>query len=188
MYLLFAHEPYYPGPAAQEINTSVVPAASLLHPHIRQPDGARIHVLLTRGRRPGHIVPPATLTHELDGGTHWPTIGDWETVTTDLVRLIRSQNCDALSLGLAPLARALVCTGPYSQVRTHDPATGRSQVFGPAERSEVLAAIGSRLLQAEAGMPLWPGDDLLASVRSAQSTVNIQVQDPAFDRFRRSEL
>ena len=163
VYLLFAHEPYHPGPASQEINTSVVPAASLLHPHIRQPDGTRIHALLTHGRRPGHIVPLATLTHELDGGIHWPAIGDWETVTTDLIRLIRSQSCDALSLGLPPLARALVCTGPYSQVRTHDPATGRIQVFGPADRSEVLAAIGSRLLQAEAGIPLWPGDGLLAS-------------------------
>ncbi|PWJ02574.1 hypothetical protein DKG34_37870 [Streptomyces sp. NWU49] len=165
VYLLFAHEPYYPGPADQEINTSVVSASSLLHPHIRQPDGARIHALLTRGRRPGHIVPLATLTHELGGGTDWPAIGDWETVTADLVRLIRSRGCDALSLGLPPLARALVCTGPYSRVRIHDPATGCFQVFGPADRSEVLAAIGSHLLQAEAGVPLWPGDGLLVPVR-----------------------
>ncbi|MEU9547274.1 hypothetical protein AB0E09_54350, partial [Streptomyces mirabilis] len=32
VYLLFAHEPYYPGPGTQEINTTVVAADSLLHP------------------------------------------------------------------------------------------------------------------------------------------------------------
>lgn len=39
--MLFAHEAYYPA-AAQEINTPLVAAASLLHPRVRQPDGARI--------------------------------------------------------------------------------------------------------------------------------------------------
>ncbi|MFD0507771.1 hypothetical protein ACFQ0G_43430 [Streptomyces chiangmaiensis] len=32
VYLLFAHEPYYPGPGSREINTTVVAADSLLHP------------------------------------------------------------------------------------------------------------------------------------------------------------
>lgn len=67
VYLLFAHEAYYPADA-QEINTSLIAAASLLNPRVRQPDGARIYDRLTRGRRPGGIVPLATLTHELDGG------------------------------------------------------------------------------------------------------------------------
>ncbi|MFJ3446003.1 hypothetical protein ACIPM2_33070 [Streptomyces sp. NPDC086081] len=31
VYLLFAHEPYYPGPDTREINTTVVAADSLLH-------------------------------------------------------------------------------------------------------------------------------------------------------------
>ncbi|GHB72015.1 hypothetical protein GCM10010377_73220 [Streptomyces viridiviolaceus] len=66
VYLLFAHEAYYPAPS-QEINTSLVAAASLLHPRVRQPDGTRIHERLTRGRRPGEIVPLSTLTDELDG-------------------------------------------------------------------------------------------------------------------------
>jgi hypothetical protein len=39
VYLLFAHEAYYPA-AAREINTSLAAAASLLHPRVRQPDGA----------------------------------------------------------------------------------------------------------------------------------------------------
>jgi hypothetical protein len=77
VYLLFAHEPYYPA-AAREINTTVVAAASLLHPRVRQPDGARIHDRLVHGRRPGEIVPLSTLTHELDGGARWPEVGDWE--------------------------------------------------------------------------------------------------------------
>ncbi len=80
VYLLFAHEPYYPGPGTQEINTTVVAAGSLRHPQVRQPDGVRIHDLLIQGRQPGEIIPLATLTHELNGGADWPKIGDWEGV------------------------------------------------------------------------------------------------------------
>ncbi|MFF0764326.1 hypothetical protein ACFYWH_30495 [Streptomyces sp. NPDC003737] len=49
VYLLFAHEPYYPGPGAREINTTVVAAGSLLQPQVHQPDGVRIHDRLTQG-------------------------------------------------------------------------------------------------------------------------------------------
>ncbi|MDN3028258.1 hypothetical protein [Streptomyces sp. S.PB5] len=48
VYLLFAHEPYYPHADTQEINTTVVCADSLLHPRVLQPDGARIHDRRTR--------------------------------------------------------------------------------------------------------------------------------------------
>lgn len=113
VYLLFAHEAYYPA-HGQEINTSLVAAASLLHPRVRQPDGTRIHERLTHSRRPGEIVPLATLTHELDGGTLWLQVGDWAAVTADLLKLIHDRGCDALSLGLPPIARALVCSGPRS--------------------------------------------------------------------------
>lgn len=160
VYLLFSHEAYYPA-AAQEINTSLVAAASLLHPRVRQPDGARIYDLLTRGRRPGEIVPLATLTHELDGGTRWPEVGDWEAVTEDLLQLIQDGECDALSLGLPDIARALVCSGPHSEVRVYDPAAGRHQAYGPAERIKVLVEVGRQLAWAEAGCALWPGDGLL---------------------------
>ncbi|MEU8868015.1 hypothetical protein [Streptomyces umbrinus] len=161
VYLLFAHEAYYPA-AAQEINTSVVAAASLLHPRVRQPDGARIYDRLTRGRRPGEIVPLATLTHELDGGTRWPEVGDWEAVTSDLLQLIRDRECDALSLDLPDIARALVCSGPHSEIRVYDPTAGRHQAYGPAERIEVLVEVGRQLARVEAGCALWPGDGLLA--------------------------
>ncbi|KQX70133.1 hypothetical protein [Streptomyces sp. Root1310] len=166
VYLLFAHEAYHLA-AAQEINTSLVPAASLLHPRVRQPDGARIYDRLTRGRQPGEIVPLATLTHELDGGTRWPEVGDWEAVTADLLQLIRDRECDALSLRLPHIARALVCSGPYSEIRVYDPAAGRYQAYGPAERIDVLVEVGRQLAWAEAGYVLRTGDGRASSPRSS---------------------
>ncbi|WP_406469853.1 hypothetical protein [Streptomyces sp. NBC_01615] len=168
VYLLFAHEAYYPAPA-QEINTSLVAAASLLHPHVRQPDGARIHDRLTRGRRPGEIVPLSTLTHELDGGALWPDVGDWAAVTADLLQLIQDRECDGLSLGLPDIARALVCSGPQSEVRVYDPAAERYQAYGAADRIEVLAEVGRQLAWAEAGCTLWPGDGLLVPVNPGET-------------------
>ncbi|MFF2520003.1 hypothetical protein [Streptomyces sp. NPDC058086] len=100
VYLLFAHEPYYPSLGTREINTTVVTADTLLHPQVQQPDGARIHDLLIRGRQPGEIIPLATPTHELNGSADRPTVGDFEPVTTDMVQLVQTQMCDALSLGL----------------------------------------------------------------------------------------
>ncbi|MCX4993361.1 hypothetical protein [Streptomyces sp. NBC_00568] len=169
VYLLFAHEAYYPA-AGQEINTSLVAAASLLHPRVRQPDGARIHDRLTRGRRQAEIVPLSTLTHELDGGTRWPEVGDWEAVTADLLQLIQDGACDALSLDLPYIARALVCSGPHSRVRAYDPAAGRYQTWGPADRIEVLVEVGKQLAFAEAGRALWPGDGLLRPAHPGKGT------------------
>ncbi|MGW1562780.1 hypothetical protein ACWCQ1_40715 [Streptomyces sp. NPDC002144] len=161
VYLLFAHEPYYPGPGTQEINTTVVVADSLLHPQVRQPDGARIHDLLTQGRQPGEIIPLATLTHELNGGADWPSVGDWESVTTDLLQLVRDGDCDALSLGLPEIARALVCTGPHSHVRAYDAATNDFVVYGASERAAVLDEVGMFLTGIATEQPFWPGDSLL---------------------------
>ncbi|MCX4427167.1 hypothetical protein [Streptomyces mirabilis] len=161
VYLLFAHEPYHPGPGAQEINATVVTADTLLHPQVQQPDGARIHDLLTRGRQPGEIIPLATLTHELNGGAGWPTVGDFERVTTDLVQLVRTQMCDALSLGLPEIARALICTGLDSEVRAFDAAAGESIVYGPDDRVKVLAEVGMFLTGIATEQPFWPGDGLL---------------------------
>ncbi|MBO7935633.1 hypothetical protein JTP77_006635 [Streptomyces sp. S9] len=162
VYLLFAHEPYYPGPATQEINTTIVAAASVLHPHVCQPDGARIHDLLTQQPRPGEVVPLSTLTHELDGGAGWPAVGDWERVTNDLVRLVRAGHCDALSLGLSEIGRALVCVGPASHVRAYDAAAGDFITYGPTERAAVLADIRTLLAGLVTERDLWPGDGLLA--------------------------
>ncbi|MEU2587323.1 hypothetical protein ABZ612_31295 [Streptomyces avermitilis] len=160
VYLLFAHEPYYPAPG-QEINTSLVAATTLLHPGVRQPDGARIHDLLTHGRRPGEIVPLATLTHELDGGADWPKIGDWERVTGDLLRLIRQSGCDALSLGLPAIARALICNGPDTELRAYDATADRYIPYGRASRTAVLDQLADHLDRAVSPHGLWPGDGLL---------------------------
>ncbi|WP_225320927.1 hypothetical protein [Streptomyces luteolifulvus] len=168
VYLLFAHEPYYPT-AAQEINTTVVAAASLLLPHVRQPDGARIHGLLVHGRRPGEIVPLSTLTHELDRGTRWPEVGDWETVTENLLQVVRDRDCDALSLGLPEIARALVCVGPHSQIRAVDSTSGADRMYGPADRIGVLVEVGRQLAWAEAGCPMWPGEGLLPPINPADA-------------------
>ncbi|MGP4049349.1 hypothetical protein [Streptomyces sp. 2A115] len=162
VYLLFAHEPYHPGPGTQEINTTLVPAACLLHPRVRQPDGAQIHDRLTQGRQPGEIVPLATLTHELNGGADWPTVGDWESVITDLLQLVRAGECDALGLGLPEIARALICTGPHNHVRAFDAAAGESIAYGPTERAAVLAEVDTFLACLVAERDLWPGDGLLA--------------------------
>lgn len=171
-YLLFAHEAYYPGPGGtQEINVTVVAAGSLLHPQICQPDGARIHHLLTRGRQPGEIVPLATLTHELGGGADWPAVGDWERVTTDLLHLVRLGDCDALSLGLPEIARALICTGPHSHVRAYDAAAQDFVDYGPAQRAAVLAEVNAFLAGLVAEQDLWPGDDLLAPITPTASAV-----------------
>ncbi|WP_405654005.1 hypothetical protein [Streptomyces sp. NBC_00019] len=165
-YLLFAHEAYYPDSGTQEINTTVVAAASLLHPQVRQPDGARIHDRLTRGRRPGEIIPLSTLTHELDGGASWPAVGDWATVTTDLVQLVRTGECDALSLGLPEIGRAFVCVGPDSQVRVFDAAADQVITYGPQERVAVLAEVDRFLTGLVAERPFWPGDGLLPPIIS----------------------
>jgi len=163
-YLLFAHEPYYPGPGTQEINTTVVAADTLLHPQVQQPDGARIHDLLTRARTPGEIIPLSTLTHELCGGAHWPQVGDWETVTTDLVDLVRAGECDALSLGLPEIGRALICVGPHSQVRVLDAASDQVIAYGPQERAAVLAEVDMFLTGLVAEREFWPGDGLLPPI------------------------
>ncbi|MFJ8787014.1 hypothetical protein [Streptomyces sp. NPDC102476] len=161
VYLLFAHEPYYPGPGSQEINTTIVAADSLLHPKVCQPDGARIHDLLTQERQPGEIIPLSTLSHELGGGADWPTLGDWERVTTDLVQLVHVGDCDALSLGLPEIARALVCAGPHSHVRAFDAAAGEFIDYGPEDRAAALAEVGAFLARLVAEQKFWPGDGLL---------------------------
>jgi hypothetical protein len=161
VYLLFAHKPYYPGPGAQEINTTVVAADSLLHPKVRQPDGVRIHDLLTQGRQPGEIIPLATLTHELNGGADWPKVGDWQGVTTDLLQLVHTGRCDALSVGLPEIARALLCVGPHSHVRTYNAAAGDFVTYGSAERAAVLDEVGRFLAGIATEQPFWPGDSLL---------------------------
>ncbi|MGW5251239.1 hypothetical protein ACWEQN_47655, partial [Streptomyces sp. NPDC004129] len=82
----------------------------------------------------------------------------------------RSERQQLLSLGLPDIARALVCSGPHSQVRAYDPAAGRYQLYGPADRIEVLVEVGRQLAWAKAECAWWPGDGLLAPVNPEEAT------------------
>lgn len=77
------------------------------------------------------------------------------------MQLVRSGDCDALSLGLPEIARALVCTGPHSNVRAFDAAADEFIVYGAAERAAVLAEVDVFLASLVAEQDLWPGDGLL---------------------------
>jgi hypothetical protein len=79
-----------------------------------------------------------------------------------LLQLVRAGECDALSLGLPEIARALICTGPYSHVRAFDSAADQFIAYGPTERAAVLAEVGTFLAPLVAEQALWPGDDLLS--------------------------
>jgi hypothetical protein len=75
--------------------------------------------------------------------------------------LVRVGECDALSLGLPEIARALICTGPHSHVRTYDAAADQFIAYGPTERVAVLAEVGMFLAPLVAEQGLWPGASLL---------------------------
>ncbi|MGW7067065.1 hypothetical protein ACWGII_18590 [Streptomyces sp. NPDC054855] len=165
IYFLFAHEPYYPPHGLHEVNTTIVAADTLLHTHVGQPDGARMHRLLYQGQRTeGEIVPLATLTHELDGGARWAQIANWEKVVDDLLALTRFGSCDSVGLGLPALERALVCGGPHTRVINFNPATGQRETHGPQERAAVLATLAENLKTRQAGRALWPGAGLLPAI------------------------
>lgn len=152
VYLLFAHEPYFPPNGMREVNATIVAAGALLHSRVRQPDGARIHRLLHNGRRiDREIVPLATLTHELDGGAGGVQIADWEQVSADVLALTRLGSCDSFGIGLPSLARALLCSSPHSQVVDYNPETGRREVHGPEQREAVLTALSGHLRTARVG-------------------------------------
>ncbi|MEV6758418.1 hypothetical protein [Streptomyces sp. NPDC051214] len=166
LYFLFAHEPYYPPHGLHEVNTTIVAADTLLHPHVRQPDGARMHHYLHQGQRTkGEIVPLATLTHELDGGAGWEQTAHWEKVVDDLLALARFGSCDSLGLGLPALERALMCSAPHTRVINCNPDTGQRETHGPDQRAAVLATLTENLQTTQAGRALWPGAGLLPAIR-----------------------
>ncbi|MEV0521808.1 hypothetical protein AB0I66_00125 [Streptomyces sp. NPDC050439] len=166
IYFLFAHAPYYPPHGLREVNTTIVAADTLLHPHVRQPDGARMHRLLHTGRRiDGQIVPLATLTHELDGGAGWEQTAHWENVLDDLLTLARFGSCDSVDLALPALERALVCSSPQARVINLNPQTGQRETHGPEQRAAVLATLSENLRTRQGGRALWPGAGLLPALR-----------------------
>ncbi|MDX3266034.1 hypothetical protein AB0N87_38275 [Streptomyces sp. NPDC093228] len=78
-----------------------------------------------------------------------------------LLQLVRSGDCDALSVDLPEIARALVCTGPHSHVRAYNAATDDFIAYGPTERTAVLAELNTFLAGLVVEQELWPGDGLV---------------------------
>ncbi|MDQ1033545.1 hypothetical protein QF035_011214 [Streptomyces umbrinus] len=77
------------------------------------------------------------------------------------MQLVRAGERDALSLGLPEIARALIITGPHSQVRAFDAAADQFITYGPEERAAVLAEVDRFLTGLISELELWPGDGLL---------------------------
>jgi hypothetical protein len=166
VYFLTLHEPYEAPEHPVPINATIVHALTLLHPSVPQPDGGLIYRCLTEfpGRTPGCVVPLSTLTFELNGGQWWHKIGDWERVSDAVAYIARTQQCDAMPVGLPQVAAVLLAGGPNTTHTLHHPGGGRSQV-GAAERREELLKL-TRHVHANADQgAFWPGDNLVAPPR-----------------------
>lgn len=163
VHLLALHEPYRASEHPVPINATIVHALTLLQPTVPQPVGGLMYRCLTEfpGRSPGCVVPLSTLTFELDGGRGWNQIGDWEQVVEVVVKLTRVKRCDAIPLGLAPLAAQLLSQGPNTIHDLHHPDGTRLRV-GPAERQEQLDDLTDRVRAFVARGPFWPGGNLVS--------------------------
>ena len=139
VYLLVLHEPYESAEHPVPVDATIVHALTLLHQAVPQPDSGRMYRCLTEfpSRTPGCLVPLSTLTFELDGGRLWPQVADWQAVTDAVVRLSRTKACDAMPLGLPPVATALLASGPATTVTMHRP-DGSRQIAGGAERQDCI--------------------------------------------------
>lgn len=164
VYLLALHEPYQQPGHAYPINATIVHAKTLLHVAIAQPDGGLMYRCLTEfpNRRAGSVVPLSTLTYELDGGKLWSQIGDWEQVVACVVHLSRTQQCDAMPLGLPEVAAALLSSGPTTTLHLSLPGGRRSEI-GSAERQAQLEEITGYVRRFAHEGAFWPGDDLTAA-------------------------
>ncbi|WP_405114371.1 hypothetical protein OG559_09410 [Micromonospora sp. NBC_01405] len=162
VHFLAVHEPYEAPEHPVPINATIVHARTLLHPAVTQPDGALMYRCLTEfpDREPGCVVPLSTLTYELDGGAGWSLVGDWASVVDDIVWLSQQRKCDAMPLGLPPLAATLLSHGPATKHTVHY-IDAPSEIVGPAERRRELAQLTAAVRQYVARGPFWPGDDLV---------------------------
>lgn len=165
VHLLTLHEPYEAPEHPVPINATIVHALTLLHPaRFRNPTVGLMYRCLTEfpHRSPGCVVPLSTLTFELDGGRGWYQIGDWQRVVEVVVELARVKRCDAMHLGLPPMAASLLSQSPHTIHHLHHSDGIRSTVVGPAERQEHLDELTDRVREFVARAPFWPGADLLS--------------------------
>jgi hypothetical protein len=161
VYLLILHGPYQSAEHPVPVDATIVHALTLLHHAVPQPDGGRMYRCLTEfpSRVPGCVVPLSTLTFELDGGSLWPQVADWEAVVDAVVALTRDKACDAIPLGLPPVMSALLANGPATVLTATGP-DGRSTVKGGREREEYIAELTSVVRDFAAQGPFFPGDNL----------------------------
>ena len=155
VYLLFLNRPPDDVPA-DDGGATVVPAASLYHPELPQPDAQRLFDRVTRhpGRRPGALVFLSDLTAELASERlSWSQVGiDYEAVTDRLVALHRRGEVWALRLAqLSDLAVTLLASGPDTQIYVAAPEGGPPELLDlsirQARREELRAMIRADLEQ-----------------------------------------
>jgi hypothetical protein len=153
VHLLFLNRPPDDVPA-DDGGATVVPAASLHHPELPQPDAQRLFDRVTRhpARHPGALIFLSDLTAELASeGLSWPQIGvDYEAVTDRLVALYRRGEVHALRLAhLSELAVALLASGPHGQIYVTAPHGGPPELIDSAifqvRREELRAMIRTDL-------------------------------------------
>jgi hypothetical protein len=159
VYLLFLNRPPDDLPA-DDGGATVIPAASLDHPELRQPDAQRLFDRLTRHpqRYPGALIFLSDLTAELASeGVGWAQIGiDYEAVTDGLVALHRRGEIRALRLAqLSELAVTLLASGPHTQIYVTSPDGGPPELLDPSilqvRRDELRAMIRTDLERAVTG-------------------------------------
>jgi hypothetical protein len=153
IHLLFLNRPPDDVPADNG-GATIVPAASLLHPELPQPDAQRLFDLLTRhpNRYPGALVFLSDLTAELTSeGLNWPQVGiNYEAVTDRLVALYRRGELQALRLAqLSELAVTLLASGPHARIHVAARHGGPPELLDPTifqvRREELRAMIRADL-------------------------------------------
>jgi hypothetical protein len=159
VHLLFLNRPPDDIPP-DDGGATIVPAASLHHPGLPQPDGQRLFNLLTRHpeRHPGALVFLSDLSAELAGqGLSWPQVGiDYEAVTDRLVALHRRGTVRALRLAeLSEPAITLLASGPHVRVYVATPNGRPPELLDPvvfrARREELRAMVRADLERAFTG-------------------------------------
>jgi hypothetical protein len=153
VHLLFLNRPPDDIPP-DDGGATIVPAASLYHPGLPQPDGQRLFDLLTRhpDRHLGALVFLSDLSAELAGqGLSWPQVGiDYEAVTDRLVALHRRGTVRALRLAeLSEPAITLLASGPHVRVYVATPNGRPPELLDPvvfrARREELRAMVRADL-------------------------------------------
>jgi hypothetical protein len=153
VYLLFLNRPPDDVPA-DDGGATIVPAVSLCHPELPQPDAQRLFDRLTchPNRYRGTLVFLSDLTAELASeGLSWPQVGiDYEAVTDTLLALHRRGEVRALRLAqLSELAVTLLASGPDARIYVTAPHGGPPELVDPAmfqvRREELRAMIRTDL-------------------------------------------